>query len=193
MHLIRGIEERVLVERIQQKDKTAFELIFNYYYAGLVVYCTQFTAEREEAESIVQDFFVQVWTNSSTIDASLSLKNYSFSAIKNRSLNFLKHKKIQEKYVKETLHLSETNLLYDPDLYISSELQERIKQAVDALPEKCREVFIMNRFKGIKNDEIAETLNISKRTVETHISNALKVLRHELKDYLLLLIFFKII
>ena len=53
MHLIGGIEERILVERIQQKDKTAFELIFNYYYAGLVVYCTQFTVDREEAESIV--------------------------------------------------------------------------------------------------------------------------------------------
>ena len=84
--------------------------------------------------------------------------------------------------------LSNNHLVYDPDLYIASELQEKIKNAIDLLPEKCREIFIMSRMRGLKNEEIATELNLSKRTVETQISNALKVLRVELKDYVGLLV-----
>ena len=84
--------------------------------------------------------------------------------------------------------LSNHHLVYDPDLYLSSELQEKVKQAIDLLPEKCREIFIMSRIRGLKNEEIADNLHISKRTVETHISKALKVLRVELKDYVGLII-----
>jgi len=69
-----------------------------------------------------------------------------------------------------------------------SELQSKIKCAIDHLPNKCREVFDMSRIRGMKNEEIASELNISKRTVETHISNALKQLKSELKDYLSFLI-----
>ncbi|MDP2115597.1 MAG: sigma-70 family RNA polymerase sigma factor, partial [Bacteroidota bacterium] len=84
--------------------------------------------------------------------------------------------------------LSNNHLVYDPDLYIASELQEKIKKAIDLLPEKCREIFIMSRMRGLKNEEIATDLNLSKRTVETQISKALKVLRVELKDYVGLLV-----
>lgn len=84
--------------------------------------------------------------------------------------------------------LSNNHLVYDPDLYIASELQEKIKKAIDLLPEKCRKIFIMSRMRGLKNEEIAAELNLSKRTVETQISKALKVLRVELKDYVGLLV-----
>ena len=78
--------------------------------------------------------------------------------------------------------------MYDPDLYVISELQEKIKNGIDHLPEQCRKIFIMSRIRGLKNEEIASELSISKRTVETQISKALKVLRVELKDYVALLL-----
>ena len=71
---------------------------------------------------------------------------------------------------------------------MASELQDKIKNSIEILPDKCREIFMMSRMRGMKNEEIASELNLSKRTVESQISNALKVLRVELKDYTGLLI-----
>jgi RNA polymerase sigma-70 factor (ECF subfamily) len=85
--------------------------------------------------------------------------------------------------------LSKRHLTYDPDLYTDSELQKKIKKTIDLLPGRCREIFLKSRMQGKKNDEIAIELNISKRTVETQISNALKILRLKLKEYTGLLIF----
>jgi RNA polymerase sigma-70 factor (ECF subfamily) len=192
MQTIRGLQEKELIVRLKSGDQTAFELLFHFYYPGLVSYSSQFTDDHSEAEEIVQDFFVRFWQKRHQFVPGDSLKNYFFSSVKNRSLNFLKHKRIEEKYLKEMIELSNHHLAYEPDLYITSELQEKIKTGIDHLPEKCREVFIMSRIRGMKNEEIAEELYISKRTVETQISKALKVLRVELKDYVGLLMLFGI-
>jgi RNA polymerase sigma-70 factor (ECF subfamily) len=192
MQTIHGITEKDLIARLKDGDQTAFELLFHFYYPGLVIYASQFTIDRFEAEEIVQNFFVRFWQKRQQISPADSLKNYFFSSVKNSSLNFLKHKKVEAKYLKELGDLSNQHLVYDPDLYVATELQEKIKNSIDRLPEKCREIFIMSRIRGLKNEEIAIELNLSKRTVETQISNALKVLRIELKDYLGLLLLFGI-
>jgi len=189
MQTIQGIQEKELVARFKCGDQTAFELLFHFYYPGLVIYASQFTADKAEAEEIVQDFFVRFWQKHQQISLSDSLKNYFFSSVKNSSLNYLKHKKIEASYIKEIYDLSNEHLVYDINLYVISELQEKIKNSIDLLPDRCREIFMMSRISGRKNEEIAIELNISKRTVETQISNALKILRVELKDYAGLLIF----
>jgi len=187
MQIIRGILEKDLVARLKRGDQTAFELLFHFYYPGLVMYASQFTANSADAEEIVQDFFVRFWEKRQQLTPCDSLKNYFFSSVKNGSLDFLKHQEIEKKYVSEMIELSKHHLAYEPDLYINSELQEKLKGGIDLLPEKCREIFLMSRIRGLKNEEIAAELNISKRTVETQISKALKVLRVELKDYVGLL------
>ncbi len=187
MQIIHGISERDLIVRLKNGDQTAFELLFHFYYPGLVLYSTQYLADRAEAEEVVQDFFVRLWQKNQQIVPGDSLKSYLFSSVRNGSLNFLKHKKIEEKYLKEMIELSGHYLVYDPDLYVESELQEKIKKSIENLPEQCRKIFVMNRILGKKNEEIALELAISKRTVETQISKALKVLRIQLKDYVTLL------
>jgi len=189
MLTIHGISEKDLIVRLKEGDQTAFELLFHFYYPGLVIYASQFTADRDEAEEIVQDFFVRFWQKHQQILLSDSLKNYFFSSVRNSSFNYLKHRKIETNYLKEIYDLSNAHLAYDTNLYVTSDLQEKIKSSIDLLPEKCREIFMMSRIHGLKNEEIAIELNLSKRTVETQISNALKVLRVELKDYAGLLIF----
>lgn len=189
MQIIGGIAEKDLILRLKNGDQTAFELLFHFYYPGLVMYASQFTANLSDAEEIVQDFFVRFWEKHNQVLPCNSLKNYFFSSVKYGSLDFLKHQEIERKYVDEIVELSKHHLAYDTDLYVISELQERLKQGIDRLPEKCREVFMMSRIQGLKNEEIAAELNISKRTVETQISKALKVLREELKDYVGLLFF----
>lgn len=188
MQVIQGIYEKDLIVRLKAGDQTAFELLFHFYYPGLVMYSTQFTTDRMEAEEIVQDFFVRFWQKHQQILLTDSLKGYLFLSVKNGCLNYLKHKKVEEKYIRQMAELSNRHLAYDPDLYLATELQDKVKNAIDLLPEKCREIFIMSRIQGLKNEEIATNLNISKRTVETQISKALKVLRIELKDYIGLMI-----
>jgi len=191
---INGIEEETLIDRLKNNDVTAFELLFRFYYSGLVVFASQFTFDLHESEDIVQNFYIRLWEKRSNIKSTDSLKSYFYQSVKNSCLNFLKHQKIKEQSINDLLSLSENNLLYDPDLYIASELQERVKRCVDTLPLRNREVFKMSRFDGLKNDEIAEKLNISQRTVETHISNSIRILKVELKDYaglILLLALFK--
>ena len=188
MQTIHGIAEKDLIVRLKNGDQTAFELLFHFYYPGLVIYASQFTADRDEAEEIVQDFFVRFWQKHQQVLQSDSLKNYFFLSVKNSSLNFLKHRIVEAKYLKELSNLPNQHLVYDPDLYVATELQNKIKSSIDNLPEKCREIFVMSRIHGMKNEDIAIELNLSKRTIETQISNALKVLRIELKDYLGLLV-----
>lgn len=187
MQAIRGILEKDLILRLKRGDQTAFELLFHFYYPGLVMYASQFTINTEDAEEVVQDFFVRFWEKHKQVFPCNSLKNYFFSSVKNGSLDFLKHQKIEKKYVDEMIELSKNHLAYDPDLFVSSDLQEKLKQGIDLLPEKCREIFVKSRIKGQKNEDIAAELGISKRTVETQISKALKVLRVELRDYIGLL------
>jgi RNA polymerase sigma-70 factor (ECF subfamily) len=188
MRIIHGISEKDLIVRLKSGDQTAFELLFHYYYPGLVIYSSQFTADQDESEEIVQEFFLRFWQKHQQLIVCDSLKSFLFTSVRNSSLNFLKHKKIEERYLKELAVLSARHLSYDPDLYVLSELQEKIRSSIECLPEQCRKIFVMNRIQGMKNEEIALELNLSKRTVETQISKALKVLRVQLKDYVTLLL-----
>lgn len=190
MIIIKGIEEEILIQRFINGDQTAFELLFRYYYPGLVTFTCQIVLDRDEAEEIVQDFFVKLWAGRSGIKKSETLKSYFFVSVKNRAFNFLKKEQIREKTFNQLKELVEKDVLYQPDLYVESELQQQIAKAMEKLPARTREIFMLNRFKGVSNDEIASQLDISKRTVETHISNALKILRNELKEYKFLLLLF---
>lgn len=183
MRKINGIDENILINRLREGDQTAFELIFRFYYPGLVVFASQITLDKDEATEIVQDFFVRLWEDRSSIKESQSLKGYFFASVKNRSLNFLKRAEVHSNTIEHLKKLTENSPLYEPDVFVESELQQKIKEAIEKLPARCGEIFVMSRFHGLSNDEIATNLNISKRTVETQISNALKVLRVELKEY----------
>jgi RNA polymerase sigma-70 factor (ECF subfamily) len=187
---IGGIEEHVLVERMILGDKTAFELLFKYYYPRLVIFASNIVVNRDEAEEIVQDFFVRLWEKKSSIKTNNPLKSYLFASVKNRSINFLKSAQVKKNVIDELNRQMEIEMRYNPDIYTDTELQGKFKKAFAQLPPRTAEVFTLSRFKGFSNDEIANSLNLSKRTVETQISNALKILRKELQEYFTLLLFF---
>lgn len=189
MREIDGTDELQLVESVKLGDQSAFKSLFNYYYPGLVLYANQFTASHSQSEEIVQGFFVRLWEKHNALKPADSLKNYLFTSVRNGCLNYLRHQKVMSEHIRELEELSQEHLLYNSDLYVVSELQEKITYAVGKLPDRCREVFVMSRMKGMNNDEIAFRLGISKRTVETQISKALRILRTELKDYVGLLFF----
>jgi RNA polymerase sigma-70 factor (ECF subfamily) len=190
MQLINSIPEKLLIDRFIKGDQTAFELLFRHYYPGMVIFTSQITLDKAEAEEIVQDFFFRLWKNRGRIKETQSLKSYLFTSVKNRGINYLAAKNLETKKIEELKHIMGNNLTYEQDIFVTSELQKRIEQAFEKLAPRAKEIFILSRFNDLKNDEIAEKLGISKRTVETQISNALKILREELKDYLGLLLLF---
>ena len=188
--LIKGFDEHTLVERMIAGDQTAFELLFKFYYPGLVIFASNIVLSKDEAEEIVQDFFVRLWDNRQNIKTDSSLKNYFFTSVKNRSINFLKSNEIKRQIIEELEKQMKNELLYNPDVYVDTELQRRLKTAFAKLPPRTAEIFTMSRFRGLTNDEIANDLKLSKRTVETQVSKALKILRKELQGFATLLLFF---
>lgn len=173
----------VLTARIKGGDHEAFEILFRKYYKGLVVFADNFILDRDAAEEIVQSFFMKLWEKRHRLDPSQPLKSYLFTSIKNRCLNHLKRKNVVKESIDRIREASESHLLFDENLYHETELRTRIEECVDALPDRCREVFLLSRRSNLKNEEIADQLNLSKRTVEKHISNALQLLRRHLTEY----------
>ncbi len=178
------MDEKHLIAGLTNKNKIVFDFIFSYYYSGLCAYARRWVDSPEVAEDLVQDFFVRLWINSSNIEITSSLKSYLFSSIKNKALDHLKHVKVEVNYEKKLKHFSTKKDESSNWEFTESELTELIDKALQKLPPRCREIFTMSRFEGKNNADIATILGISKRTVELQISNALKTLRIELKDYL---------
>jgi RNA polymerase sigma-70 factor (ECF subfamily) len=175
---------------LKEGDVTAFEMFFKSYYQPLCNYAYTFIQDKDEAEEIVQSAFLSVWEKRASIDIKTSLKSYLYTMVRNTSLNVIKHEKIKQKYVGEALAVEERSHDGVAQAVISSELETKIFEAMDVLPEQCRLVFKLSRFEELKYAEIAEQLNISVKTVENHMGKALRIMRDQLKEYLPLLIAF---
>jgi RNA polymerase sigma-70 factor (ECF subfamily) len=178
------MNDLLLIEGLQKRDKIVFDYIFNYYYSSLCVFSLQYLKDRNAVEDLVQDFFVFLWMESPRFQIKSSLKSYLFAAIKNRCLDLQKHKKVTEKYRTFILFSADNGNDSADQCFAESELRLAIKKSMEKLSLRCREIFELSRFKGLSNQEIADQLGISKRTTELQISNALKILKKELVEFL---------
>ena len=173
--------------------KGNFEKLYKLYYPKMFAFAQNYVPANEDAENIVQDVFLILWERKDEIEISFTLTTYLFTLVKNRCLNFLRHKLIEEEYnsqMKEELRFKLYALeTFDYSYQSEEELQEIIRRALDTLPERCREVFIKSRIEGLKYKEISDELGISVNTVENQMVTALKKLCVALKDYLALLLF----
>ncbi len=142
----------------------------------------------DTSKEIVHAVFIKIWENRLDFDWEKPAKSYLFTSVYNRSMNVIRDNK---KFVAPTGAEGNERIPEKgefEDILETAELESRIQRALDKLPEKCREVFELNRFQGKKYTEIAEHLKISVKTVESQMSKALKVLKEELKDYLFLVL-----
>lgn len=179
------ITDEVLFEKIQAGDVKAFDILFMRYYPLLCAYAKQFV-DFDDGQEIVQDVMVWLWENSSMQVIESSPKNYLFRAVKNRCLTLINRNELKQRVV-SSMYENQQSQYEDPDFYIVEELTRNIENALSRLPETYREAFEMNRFQNMTYNEIAEKLNVSSKTVDYRIQQALKLLRVELKDYLPLL------
>ncbi len=179
-------EDRFLLSAMQHGDLKAYGVLFRRYYPILCAYATKFV-ELKDAEEIVQDVMLWLWENRETQTFETSLSQYLFKTVYHRAINqIVRH---QSQLRADTLFYENMQeMLQDTDFYQLEELQRRIREAVDALPPAYREAFVMHRFDNKSYKEIAEILQVSPKTVDYRIQQALKQLRITLKDYLPLIL-----
>lgn len=178
-------------------EKNKFEKIYSVYFPKLVRFSREYVVFTEDAENIVQDLFMYLWEHRSMLDSLSNLNAFLFTLTKNRCIDFYRHKTLTDskKESLDTLQERELQLKmealqeFDENMFSVNDIEILLNNAIDHLPEKCRQVFILSRMEGLKHEEIATQLNISVNTVQNHIVTALRKLKVELKDYLPLFIF----
>ena len=175
--------EQELVQALQNGDERAVEALFKSLYQRLCNYANTILNDIYESEEVVQQVFVQLWEKRETMEITTSVQSYLFRAVRNTSLNKIKHEKVRRIYAEEVTAMAQQS---EPATVTSfhNELQNQIHVAIESLPEQCRLVFKLSRFEELKYVEIAEQLGISVKTVENHMGKALKLMREQLKDYL---------
>lgn len=169
---------------MHQLDRDSFEKLFRSEFKGLCFFAQKYVKDLDTAREIVQDSFLRLWEKRETIDADRPLKPYLTAAIHNKCHNYLRDNKKFDTGLLQAEGLLEQNRSDEADILISRELQKEIRQAIDELPEKCREVFVLNRYENLKYQQISEKLGISVKTVEAQMSKALQHMRVRLAGYL---------
>ena len=170
-------------------DKAQFEELFRNHFSYLCNFARQYVGDADAAQDICQKVFIRLWERRADMDVTKSIKSYLFTAVKNRSLNYIRdHKKYRSRLLDVDCGEVEVGM-EDDDWLAAEELQSRINTILAGLPPKCRRVFEMSRFEDKKYREIAAELDISQKTVEAHMSKAMKVFRQSLAPYLTLIVF----
>jgi RNA polymerase sigma-70 factor (family 1) len=165
-------------ERLQSSDQRAFSELFEAMHTTLLRYAWRYTNDREAARDVVQDAFLKLWQIREDVDPAKSLKALLYTIVRNLSLN---HKRSAQ----------HTNgILPEYDLHDRSPsadqrveaslLNERLRRFIEEMPERRREAFMLSRYEGLSHEEIAQVMNLTPRTVNTHIVLALKDLRNRL-------------
>jgi RNA polymerase sigma-70 factor (ECF subfamily) len=178
------LNDYIEFKKNKEGDIKAFEKIFRRYYSPLYLYALSITGQKEAAEEIVQNTFYTIWKEKEKIQILHSIKSYLYKSVKNRSLQYLEHLQVREKYRENVL--LQYNLVFEPapdELLEYKELEEALRQALRKLPERRRKIFHMYRTKGRKYKEIAESLSISIKTVEAEMAKAYRTLRKEIEKY----------
>jgi RNA polymerase sigma-70 factor (ECF subfamily) len=166
------------IKKLANGDHGAFDLLFTRYYPIVKSFLAGFIKDEDQVSDMAQDVFFKIWINREAISQVLSFKAYLFRVARNMVYDYYEHNTIKEKY--DHKQQEEVGTLYsdliEEELY-AQELSLLIDISVGKMPPQRRRIFIMSRKEGFSNDEIAEQLKISKRTVENHITQALQDLR----------------
>lgn len=181
-----------LIDGIRKGDMVAFEELYNRYYVFLCVIAEHIVKNSSDAEEIVSDVFLKLWSIREKIEITASVKGYLVKAVQNTSLNYIERNRFINNN-SERLSSSDNSLLaWDSDYPLGQlyqkEVVEVLENAISSLPEACRNVFLLSRKDNLKYSDIACKLEISVNTVKTQMKIALAHLRTDLKDYLTILI-----
>ncbi|WP_234568033.1 RNA polymerase sigma factor [Rhodohalobacter sp. 614A] len=186
VHVDQSIRDNQWVYKIQNGDENGFEELYRFYYPRLMRLACKYNSSKTTAEDLVHNVFHNVWKNRSHIKNNGKLRAYLYTAVRNQSIKHSNRKK-RERYAYtrvDEMSFLESKEVNPLEHIGGKEFERAVEKAIQELPEKRREVFLMSREANLTYREIAEILNISIKTVETQMSRSLKFLRLELAQYL---------
>jgi len=172
-----------LINELIAGDEIAFNAIFKQHYTSLCIFASHYTSAIE-CEEIVQDVMLWLWENREMLPIDLKIRPFLFSAVKNKCINKITRKRLQNKILSDLIAQYEENMFYIPDSYERSEIIDLLNNALTELPIEYREAFEMNRIQNMTYSEIAQKTGISSKTIAYRISQTLKKLRVVFKDYM---------
>lgn len=179
-----------LLEGIKNNDQKSFELLFRRYFPRLKSFTYGFVKDDDIAKDIVQEVFIKIWEKKADI-SDISIESFLYKIVRNQCLNYLRHVKVVENRkvnLKEATQLEELyriDIVRDePYLLVEKELENEIVEVMNELPTKCREVFRLSRIDGLMNAEVAKKMGVSVKSVEKHMTKALKHFRIHFNDKL---------
>lgn len=187
------LEDTQLMECLSNDNRLAFEYIFKTYYQDLCRFGVTYVKDIDIAEELVQQIFINIWERRYELSISTSMKSYLFTAVRNKSFNYIKlqlPKEYKKVDIDDAGFIDSNNKEED---IVFEDLKVYVANAIDSLPAKCKVIFNLSRNSGLTYKEIAEELDISVKTVENQIGIALKKLREQLNpvwDKVILLLFF---
>ncbi|MEG3657608.1 RNA polymerase sigma-70 factor [Arenibacter palladensis] len=184
-----NINNELFLSLLEKGEKCAFETLFRLYYTKLVNISKGYLVYQQEAESIVQNVFLKLWENKASLGEVSNINSYLYTMTKNLCLDQLKHEKIKKNYLDNSYRIrSEIQYKFIQDeaasLLLENELESKIIQSIELLPEKCKNIFKKSRLEGLKRSEIASEMGISHKTVDNHMASALRHMRFHLREFI---------
>lgn len=178
-----------IIRRLKKDDKSAVDELFNYYYPRLYHFSKSILKIEAEIDDILQEVFVKIWLNRHKINNAETFNSYIFTITKNEVLNLIRSN-LKNQTFRDELFRRTVADEYQPQNQLEfDEIKAGIDKIVASLPEKRQQVFILSRTGGQSNREIAQQLNISEKTVEDHITHAIKYINICMKDIGIISIF----
>lgn len=174
---------------LQSGSEKALKLIMELWYSKLFNFAKGYLRDQENVAEVIQDVFLQLWDQRYKLADNTSLDAYLFTLTRNRCIDFIRRERLALQFIKDRAdeYAQLTDSFYalsDPvlDDIFMKEFQKEIDSTVSSLPDQCKKVFLMSREKGLKNKEICQILDLSPKTVESHITKALKAIRYTLES-----------
>lgn len=174
--------EKEYVQGIITGEKWAFKAVFLQHYEPLCNFCWRYTRSRAISEDLVHEIFADLWDLKETLDPNKSLKVYLYQAVKNKAYDYLAHQKVVRKYQADQRHdpkkvVHQKKIIQEDKTFIKA-----ARQAIDALPQRAQQTYVLHRQDGLTYREIAEVMGVTVKTVESQMSRALDILRNQLRN-----------
>lgn len=172
----------LLFDQVKRDNLSSYEVIFKRYYKELYRFAFTYVRDATIAEEMAQEVFLYIWEKRGQIEIQTTLKTYLYSAVKNKCLNYIKLELPKQQSMSDISEVMLSVNTARKDEGENEKIKRYIQKAIDALPKKCRKIFILSRNAGMTYEEIAEELGLSKKTVENQMGIALKKLRESLDE-----------
>jgi RNA polymerase sigma-70 factor (ECF subfamily) len=174
-------EESIYLQELGEGTHRSFDALFILYQPKVKAFLSGFIKDNDEVSDMTQEIFLKIWVNRKNVSQVVSFKAYLFRMARNMVYDHFEHSRVRDTYEKRQLENPPHAELIEENIY-AKDLELLINIAIEQMPKQRKRVYKMSREEGLTNDEIAERLQINKRTVENHLSQALSELRKLIRN-----------